>query len=99
MGQDCLFRGNMEKESSMDRLSKKFGHHFDNVDPDKLVKFLRGGPEYLYANIEEYEKIIGSQVNAAFKSGWEMGRMMKEDFDIWVSEQNKKLGENEDTLH
>jgi len=77
------------KKSSIERLSEKFGHHFDNVDPDKLVKFLRGGPEYLYANIEEYEKIIGSQVNAAFKAGWGMARMTKEDFDIWVDKQNE----------
>lgn len=78
------------KKTKIDRLSEKFGHHFDCVDPDKLIRYIRGGNDYLYATIEDYEKIIEAKVNEAFRAGWYMARTTKYEFDIWADEQSKR---------
>ena len=33
-----------------------------------------GAEDYAYADIEEYEQIVGRKVNEAFRIGWDMGR-------------------------
>lgn len=45
------------------------------------------GEQYAYKTINEYEHIVGYQINDAFKMGWEMARMKNKDFLIFEEDE------------
>lgn len=51
MDEKTIIDSEPKKESSIERLRAKFGHHFDNVNPDEIHEFFRG-PRFECTNNE-----------------------------------------------
>jgi hypothetical protein len=45
------------------------------------------GEQYAYKTIQEYENIVGYQINDAFRMGWDMARMKNKNFGIFEEEK------------